>query len=235
MAHHRRQIARAAVDQTDGNMLPFPARPVVSASCKQPMINAVGLIVILGCVFGSFILSGGKLGVIVEALPHELMAIVGASVGAFLLGNSLRTVKLAGSGLKRAFKGPRWTAQLYRELLTLLFGLFTTFKKQGATGIEPHLDAPAESPIFARYPKILADHHLIEFICDYLRMMTVSFDDPHQQSVAHRRLAAAFGAGQVDPIHYRRASDRPRRAPTIGLIRLSGASRGAAKCDQAAS
>ncbi len=165
-------------------MLPPPARPARAASYNQPMINAVGLIVILGCVFGSFILSGGKVGIILEALPHELMAIVGASVGAFLLGNSLRTVKLAGSGLKRAFKGPRWTAELYRDLLTLLFGLFTTFKKQGATGIESHLDAPEESPLFSRYPKILADHHLVEFICDYLRMMTVNFDDPHQLSEA---------------------------------------------------
>jgi chemotaxis protein MotA len=148
------------------------------------MINAVGLIVILACVFGSFIMSGGKMGVVFEALPHELMAIVGASVGSFLVGNSLRTVKLAGKGLMRTFKGARWNAELYRDLLTLLFTLFTTFKKNGATGIEPHLDGPASSPIWSRYPKILADHHLVEFICDYLRMMTVNFDDPHQLSEA---------------------------------------------------
>jgi chemotaxis protein MotA len=144
------------------------------------VINGIGFVIILGCVFGSFIISGGKMDVVLHALPHEMMAIGGAAIGAFLVANSMATVKLAGKGVTRAFKGPRWTSELYRDLLTLLFHLFTTFKKKGATGIEPHLDAPEESAIFSRYPKILADHHLVEFICDYLRMMTVSFDDPHQ-------------------------------------------------------
>ncbi|MDE8447712.1 flagellar motor stator protein MotA, partial [Klebsiella pneumoniae] len=65
-------------------------------------------------------------------------------------------------------------------LLTMMFGLLTTFKKGGATGIEPHLDTPSESKLFSPYPRQLKDHHLIEFICDYLRMMTVNFEDPNQ-------------------------------------------------------
>lgn len=148
------------------------------------MINGIGFLVILACVFGSFIVAGGKMEVILHALPHEMVAIGGASIGAFLVANSVRTAKLAGKGIKRAFKGPRWTSDMYRDLLTLLFGLLSTFKKGGATGIEPHLDAPEESPIFSRYPNILADHHLVEFLCDYLRMMTVNFDDPNQLSEA---------------------------------------------------
>ena len=148
------------------------------------MINGIGFLVIVACVFGSFIVAGGKMEVILHALPHEMVAIGGASIGAFLVANSVRTAKLAGKGIKRAFKGPRWTSEMYRELLTLLFGLLSTFKKGGATGIEPHPDAPGESPIFSRYPQILADHHLVEFICDYLRMMTVNFDDPNQLSEA---------------------------------------------------
>lgn len=131
------------------------------------MLNGVGFLIILGCVFGSFIVSGGKLGVIIEALPHELVAILGASIGAFVVSNSLPTVKLAGKGLLRAFKGPKWKNDTYRELLTLMFALLTTFKKGGATGIEPHLDAPEESSIFSRHAKVLADHHLVEFTCDH--------------------------------------------------------------------
>ena len=148
------------------------------------MINAVGFLIILGCVFGSFILAGGKMGVILHALPHEMMAIGGAAIGAFLIGNTMLTVKLACKGVKRAFGGPRWSSEMYRDLLTLLFGLLTTFKKGGATGIEPHLDEPHESSIFKRFPTILADHHLVEYTCDYLRMMTVSFDDPNQLAEA---------------------------------------------------
>ncbi len=144
------------------------------------MVNGIGFIIILACVFGSFIWSGGKMDIVMHALPHELVAIGGAAIGAFIVSNSVPTVKQAGKGLLRTFKGGRWTESDYRDLLTLLFGLLSTFKRSGAIGIEPHLDTPAESPIFSRYPRILADHHLVAFICDYLRMMTVSFEDPHQ-------------------------------------------------------
>lgn len=148
------------------------------------MLNGIGLIVILACVFGSFILAGGKMDIILHALPHEMMAICGAALGAFLVGNSMAVVKKAGKGLMRAFKAPRWKDSDYRDLLTLLFALLSTFRKGGATAIEPHLDAPEESTMFSRYPRILADHHLVEFICDYLRMMTVNFEDPNQMAEA---------------------------------------------------
>lgn len=144
------------------------------------MLNGVGFLIILGCVFGSFIMAGGKMDIVLHALPHEMMAIGGASIGAFIVANSMATVKSAGKGLARAFKGARWKDSDYRDLLTLMFGLLSTFKKGGATAIEPHLDKPEESPIFSRYPRLLKDHHLTEFIADYLRMMTVNFEDPHQ-------------------------------------------------------
>lgn len=148
------------------------------------MLNGVGFLLILGCVFGSFLWSGGKMEIILHALPHEMMAIVGAATGAFIVSNPLATTKLAGKGLLRAFKGSRWKESDYRDLLLLLFGLLATFRKGGATAIEPHLDAPGESELFKPYPRLLADHHLIEFICDYLRMMTINFDDANQLAEA---------------------------------------------------
>jgi len=148
------------------------------------MLNGVGFLIILGCVFGSFIMAGGKMDIIFHALPHELMAIGGASVGAFVVSNSMATVKKAGKGLVRSFKGGKWKAQDYKDLLTLMFGVLSTFKKGGATALEPHLDKPEESSLFTPYPRLLKDHHLIEFTCDYLRMMTVNFEDPHQLDAA---------------------------------------------------
>jgi chemotaxis protein MotA len=148
------------------------------------MLNIVGLLIILGCVFGSFMMSGGKMDIIMEALPHEMMAIGGAAIGAFIVSNSMATVKLAGKGLMRSFKAPRWKDSDYKDLLTLMFGLLSTFKKGGPTAIEPHLDNPKESAIFSKFPRLIADHHLSDFICDYLRMMTVSFEDPNQLSEA---------------------------------------------------
>lgn len=148
------------------------------------MLSAVGLVIILACVFGSYIWSGGKMEIVLHALPHEMLSIMGASIGAFVVANSLPTVKLAGKGMIRAFKGGKWKDSDYKDLLTMLFGLLSTFKRSGAAALEPHLDNPKESTIFSRFPRLSADHHLIEFICDYLRMMTVSFEDPNQISEA---------------------------------------------------
>lgn len=148
------------------------------------MLNAVGLIIILVCVFGSFLMSGGNLEVILHALPHEMMAIAGAAVGAFVLGNSMGAVKQTWAGTVRVFKGSRWTEKDFRDLLTVLFTLIATFRKEGGAGIEKHIDAPAQSPVFQRFPRILADTGLVTFMCDYLRMMTVNFEDPHQLAEA---------------------------------------------------
>ncbi len=157
------------------------------------MINGIGFLVILACVFGSFIVAGGKMEVILHALPHEMVAIGGASLGAFLVANSVGTAKLAGKGLVRAFKGPRWTTAMYRDLLTLLFGLLSTFKKGGATGIERHLDAPSESPLFAAYPQILGDHHLVDFICDYTEVQKL-LNEVHKDA---ERLVADLVPGKI--------------------------------------
>lgn len=148
------------------------------------MLNGVGFLIILGCVFGSFVMAGGKMDIIVHALPHEMMAIAGAAIGAFIVSNSMATVKKAGGGIMRAFKGSKWKAEDYKDLLTLMFSVLSTFRKGGATALEPHLDNPEESSLFKPYPRLLKDHHLIEFVCDYLRMMTVNFEDPHQLEAA---------------------------------------------------
>lgn len=180
------------------------------------MLNGVGLLVILGCVFGSFIMAGGKMDIITHALPHEMMAIGGAAIGAFLVGNSMLVVKKAGKGLVRAFKGGRWKDSDYRDLLTLLFGLLTTFRKGGATAIEPHLDQPEESKLFQRYPRILADHHLVEFICDYLRMMTVNFEDPHQMAEAMENDIERHHHEELGPQHA--LQTMADGLPAIGIV-----------------
>jgi chemotaxis protein MotA len=165
------------------------------------MLNGIGLVVILVCVFGSFLMSGGNLTVILHALPHEMIAIAGAAIGAFILGNSMGTVKKAWSGIMRSFKGPRWKESDYRDLLAMMFGLLSTFRKGGATGIEKHLDKPEESPIFSAYPRLLADHELIDFTCDYLRMMTVNLEDPHQIAEAMENDIERHHSEELGPQH----------------------------------
>lgn len=180
------------------------------------MLNGVGFLVILACVFGSFIISGGKMDIVLHALPHEMMAIAGASVGAFLVANSMGTVKSAAKGVARSFKKPRWTEADYRDLLALMFGLLSTFKKGGATAIEPHLDKPEESSLFSRYPRILADHHLVEFACDYLRMMTVNFEDPHQLAEAMENDIERHHHEELLPQHA--LQNMAEGLPAIGIV-----------------
>jgi chemotaxis protein MotA len=137
-------------------------------------------VLLFALVFGSFIISGGNLGVILHALPHEMMAIGGAGVASFLIANSMPLIKATGSGFGRVFGGPKWKASDYRDLLSLLFLLTKTMKSKGVIALESHIEKPTESAIFSRYPKLMKDHFAIDFICDTLRMMTMNLEDPHQ-------------------------------------------------------
>jgi chemotaxis protein MotA len=144
------------------------------------MFQIIGLVVLFGCVFGSYVISGGQFGVILHALPHEMMAIGGAGIAAFLISNSVTTIKATMGGFGKVFAGPRWKPQDYRDLLALLFSLTKTMKSKGVIALESHIEKPNESAIFGRYPKILKDHFAVDFICDTLRMMTMNLEDPHQ-------------------------------------------------------
>jgi len=144
------------------------------------MFQIIGIVLLFALVFGSYIMSGGNMGVIIEAAPHELMAIGGAGVASFLVANSMTTIKGVGGGFSKVFGGPKWKATDYRDLLSLLFLLTKTMKSKGVIALESHIENPKESSIFSRFPKIGKDHFAIDFICDTLRMMTMNLEDPHQ-------------------------------------------------------
>ncbi len=165
------------------------------------MINGIAVVLILACVFGSFVISGGNINVILHALPHELIAIAGAATGAFMLGNNTGIIRRAWEGLQLAFRGPHWREAEYRDLLALLYALLTLFRKEGPAAIENHIDAIDQSDIFAAFPRLLEDRELMHFICDYLRMMTVSLDDPHQLADAMESDIERHHAEQHMPVH----------------------------------
>ena len=144
------------------------------------MFQIIGVVLLFGLVFGSYIMSGGNMEVILHAAPHEMMCIMGAGVAGFLIANSMSTIKGTAGGMGKVFKGPKWKASDYSDLLALLYTLTKTMKMKGVIALETHIEKPADSPIFSKYPKILKDHFAIDFICDTLRMMTMNLDDPHQ-------------------------------------------------------
>jgi chemotaxis protein MotA len=103
--------------------------------------------------------------------PEEGLMIAGAGVGAFILGNGLKTIKATIKLLPTLFKGSRYTKDVYMELMALLYVLLAKARKEGTLTLEADIDDPEKSPIFTQYPKILADHHIVEFLTDYLRLM----------------------------------------------------------------
>lgn len=183
---------------------------------RASMFQIIGIVLLFGLVFGSFIISGGKMGVIIEAAPHELMAILGAGVAAFLISNSVSTIKAMGGGLGGAFKGPKWKAQDYKDLLSLLFLLTKTMKSKGVVALESHIEKPADSTIFSRYPKLMKDHFAIDFICDTLRMMTMNLEDPHQVEDAMEKQLEKHHHEALGPSHA--MSNLADGLPALGIV-----------------
>ncbi|HAK61694.1 MAG: flagellar motor stator protein MotA [Pseudomonadota bacterium] len=144
------------------------------------MLAIGGIVCVFVMVFGSYVLAGGYLGPIIHHAPLELMCIFGAGVGAFLISNGATVTKQTLGSFGKIFKGPKWVAEDYRDLLCLLFLLTKTMKTKGAMVLESHIENPHESAIFTHYPKIMDDHFAIDLICDTLRMISMNLEDPHQ-------------------------------------------------------
>ncbi len=154
-------------------------------------MNAIiGIVVIIGMVFGGYTLAGGKFAIIIKSLPYEMMMIAGAATGAFLISNSGSTAKATLTNFARVFKGPRWRPEDYRDLLCLLFELIRV-ARQNPVELEEHIERPETSSIFSRYPRIQADHEAVELICDTMRSASMNYDDPHQvEEVLDKRMEA---------------------------------------------
>jgi len=138
------------------------------------MFPAIGLVVLLLMVFGGFVITGGALEPVLHAIPHEMLIIGGASVGALIIGNSTKELKALGAGLGKVFKGPTYKKQDFLDVIFLVSRLMKTLRTDGPIALEPHVEDPFNSAIFAEYPRLLKDKALIHLIADTLRLVVVS-------------------------------------------------------------
>jgi chemotaxis protein MotA len=180
------------------------------------MFQIIGIVLLFGLVFGSFIMTGGNIAVIIGAAPHEMMAIGGAGLAALLISNSVTVLKAVAGGFGKVFKGPSWKSADYRDLLSLLFLLTKTMKSKGVIALESHIETPTESSIFSRYPKIMKDHFAIDFICDTLRMMTMNLEDPHQVEDAMEKQLEKHHHEAHSPAHA--LSNMADALPALGIV-----------------
>ena len=144
------------------------------------MFVIIGWVVALACIFGVYIAHGGNMTPIIKALPFELTTILGAALGAFLANNQMKVIKSTLAGIGRCFKGSKYSKARYMELMALLFDILQKARKEGLMSIEKDVEDPNNSPIFKKYPTVGSDHHVTEFITDYLRMMVSGNLNAHE-------------------------------------------------------
>ena len=173
------------------------------------MLVIIGYIVCFGCIFGVYVLHGGNIQVILKALPFEIVTIMGGALGAFVVNNQPKVLKATMAAIPMALKGSKYTKARYMELMAMLYDILQKARKEGLMAIEKDVETPAESEIFKKYPTVGSDHHVIEFMTDYLRMMVSGNLNSHE--------IEALMDSEIETHH------QEAHAPVAALARLAGA------------
>lgn len=178
------------------------------------MLVIVGYIIVLGSVFGGFAIAGGHLAALLQ--PVELLMIAGGAFGAFCVGNNGKTLRATFKVLPTVFKRSKYNKALYMELMALLFEILTKVRKEGLMSIERDVETPGESPLFAKYPRIAKDHHLIEFITDYLRLMVSGNLNPMEiENLMDNEIETHHHEGEMPAHAIQRVGDG---LPAFGIV-----------------
>ncbi|WP_295956214.1 flagellar motor stator protein MotA [Rhodoferax sp.] len=173
------------------------------------MIVLIGYAVSMGCIFGVYIFHGGNISVILHALPFELITIFGGALGAFAVNNQPKVLKATMALLPQALKGSKYTKTRYMELLSLMYDILQKARKEGLMAIEGDVESPENSEIFKKYPTVGSDHHVVEFMTDYLRMMVSGNLNAHE--------IESLMDSEIDTHH------AEAHAPIAAIARLAGA------------
>jgi chemotaxis protein MotA len=173
------------------------------------MFVIIGYVVALGCIFGAYALHGGNMQVILKALPTEMLAIAGGALGAFVVANQPKTLKAVLRAIPTLLKGSKYTKARYMELMALLYDILQKARKEGLMAIEKDVESPHDSPLFKKYATVGSDHHVVEFITDYLRMMVSGNLNPHE--------IESLMDSEIETHHHE------AHAPAAAIARLAGA------------
>ncbi|HYB09961.1 MAG TPA: flagellar motor stator protein MotA [Alphaproteobacteria bacterium] len=142
------------------------------------MFVIVGIVVVIGSVFGGFLAEGGNFEVLIQ--PFELLIIAGAATGAFLISNPKHVIAKIAGAIGHLLKGSKYGKESYLDLLGLLYQIFKIAKSKGMLSLEQHVENPSESTLFNAFPKFSADHAAVTFLCDYLRLLTLGTDNARE-------------------------------------------------------
>lgn len=150
-------------------------------------MKLVGLLLVFVCTIGGLMVAAGVqpaihllTGAILPAAPGEIIIIMGCAISAFLIANSMDTIKLTGKYFKALVKPAAYSKADYIELLSALFTIFKLARTKGWLALEQHIENPHDSTLFSQFPGFHHNHHAIVFVCDYLRIISLGNENPHQ-------------------------------------------------------
>ncbi|MCQ0986743.1 flagellar motor stator protein MotA [Jiella marina] len=174
----------------------------------------IGMVVTFGCLLGGYVAMGGHLDVLVQ--PFEYVIILGSSFGTFLVGNSNKTIKDTGKAMGEAFKNKVPKQKDYLEVLGLLHALMREMRSKSRSEVEAHIDDPAESTIFQAYPNILKDTPMLNFICDYARLIIIGNARPHEIEALMEEEIHTIQHDALKPKHA--LQDMADGLPALGIV-----------------
>jgi chemotaxis protein MotA len=178
------------------------------------LLIIVGIIIVLGCVLGGFMLIDGPLLVLLQ--PSEFIVIGGAVLGSMIAANPVKMLMLLTKKLPIALKGSPYNKAAFTEVLRLQYEVFVNGKKGGLLAIEEDVNNPSESSIFTKYPKFLANHHAVEFFCDAMKMLVNGAAEPEELEIAlDLELETHHAENAIAPGILQRASDA---LPGLGIV-----------------
>lgn len=173
-------------------------------------MKLVGFLLVIGCTIGGYLWAGGHLAPILKALPYEGMIIMGCAIGAFIVANPGHVIKATLSGLGCIIKPEAHNKESYIELLSVLYLTFKLVRTKGWLAVESHIEHPENSELFKKFPGFLENHHAVTFICDYLRIISLGNENPHEiealmdeeiESITHEKMHPSHAVqGMADGI-----------------------------------
>ncbi len=178
------------------------------------MLVILGYVIVAGSVFGGYAAAGGHLGAMYQ--PLELLMIGGGAIGAFIVASPMKTLRATGRMLPDLFKSSKYTKALYMELMALLYELLNKIRQNGLLAIEGDIEAPQDSALFNKYPKVMKEHHLGEFIVDYLRLMASGKSNAHEiESLMDSEIETHHHEGEIPARALQRTADS---LPAFGIV-----------------
>ena len=178
------------------------------------MFAIIGLVIVFGSVIGGYLLEHGNIHVLFQ--PVELLIIGGAAVGAFIVQSPPNVLGIVLKNVMRVLSAKSRNKAEYLDILSLLNGIFSKMRKEGLIAIEYDIENPDESPIFAKFPSILSNHHALHFICDNLKVIISTNISPHElDDVMETELEAHHNEALIPSISVTKIADG---LPALGIV-----------------